>query len=98
MSKITKSAKGQDCQIRMPGVCNFDPRTTVFCHEPDGSGMGTKWPDSEGAYGCSACHAVLDRRAPPPIGTDWRDVRIDFYEGARRTRIKLIEMGLIKLS
>ncbi len=97
MSKITESARGQECQIRLFKVCNFDRDTTVFCHEPGGSGMGTKWPDSEGAYGCSDCHDVIDMRVARPAHLEWHEILLAFYEGARRTRIKLIEQDLITL-
>ena len=107
MSKITESAQGEKCQFRIPGVCNFNTDTTVFCHE-NGSGLGTKWPDTEGGYGCSACHDLIDGRSTykwdDVHGRESEDVytRLQimamFYEGARRTRLILIEKGLIKLS
>lgn len=59
MSKIRKSAKGQDCQVRIPGICNFNSETVVLSHL-NGGGMGMKNPDWQGAYCCSACHDVLD--------------------------------------
>lgn len=101
MSKITKSAKGEECQFRIPGVCNRNPETTVFCHEPNGSGLGMKWPDTEGGYGCSACHDEIDGRTRYKRGS-WviygkDEIKIMFYEGARRTRIILLEKGLIKI-
>lgn len=101
MSKITDSARGEQCLIRLPSICNRDPTTVVFCHEPHGSGIGMKWPDTEGAYGCSACHDEIDGR------TTWKyegkvvyhpeDLMLSFYQAARRTRIKLIEKELIKI-
>ena len=63
MSKITKSARGEECQVRIPGVCNHNPETTIFAHLR-GGGMGKKQPDSEGAYCCSDCHDLYDGRAP----------------------------------
>ena len=59
---LTKSARGKNCTFRLTGVCNHDSQTTVFCHAPSGSGMGLKSPDFWGAYGCSACHSVMDRQ------------------------------------
>lgn len=68
MSKITRSARMEDCTFRIPGVCNRDPETTVWCHAPHPKkGMGIKGPDSWGAYGCSNCHAVMDGKAPYPV-------------------------------
>lgn len=99
MSKITDSARGEQCLIRIPGVCNRDDTTTVFCHEPSGSGLSIKWPDTEGAYGCSDCHDLIDWRVPPPAEKLYsrQDILVMYYEGARRTRIKLLEKELIKI-
>ncbi|MBC7213069.1 MAG: DUF1364 family protein, partial [Pseudomonas sp.] len=26
--KVRESARGQDCTVRIPGICNFNPETT----------------------------------------------------------------------
>jgi len=98
MSKIRQSARGEPCLVRIPGVCNHNPETTVFAHL-GGAGMGLKHPDCEGAYCCSSCHDVVDGRALTARGGEWdRDyVTIAFYEGCVRTRKKLIEKGLLVL-
>lgn len=94
LSKITESARGEDCQVRIPGVCNRDPETVVFAHL-NGGGMGMKHPDTEGAYCCSACHDVIDRRGQAArVHPAW-DLKIWFFEGCVRTRAKLIEKGLL---
>ena len=64
MSKIRKSARGQECQVRLPGICNGNPETTVLAHYRMAGmcGMGIKPPDFMGAYACSACHDEIDRR------------------------------------
>lgn len=95
MSKIRKSAKGQDCQVRLIGICNFDPDTTVFAHK-GGAGMGIKSADILGAYCCSACHDAVDGRGK----VDWnkkQEIENAFYEGIFRTQLLLIEQGLIKV-
>ena len=56
---IRQSAKGQPCQVRVPGVCNGDWSTTVLAHL-NGAGMALKAHDHEAAYACSACHSWLD--------------------------------------
>lgn len=69
MTPIRKSARGEECTLQIPGVCNSNPETTVLCHSnalADGKGMGLKAPDTAACYGCSACHDVLDGRAPRP--------------------------------
>lgn len=53
-SKITRSANGKRCQIRLPGVCTDSPNV-VWCHaigQAAGKGIGMKVPDLLGAYGC----------------------------------------------
>lgn len=69
MTPIRRAAAGQECTLRIPGVCNFDPATTVLCHSNylgDGKGMGLKAPDTKACFGCSACHDLLDGRRPRP--------------------------------
>lgn len=96
MSKITKSAKGQECQIRIPTICNGDPRTVVLCHLP-GGGMGAKEEDQYAAYGCSACHGVVD-------GASWEGqcwpsdtLKLWHLEAVIRTQKIMFEKGLIKI-
>ena len=59
MSKLRKSARGRECTVRIYGVCNHDPATTVLAHI-NGAGMGMKHNDLHGAFSCSSCHAWLD--------------------------------------
>ncbi len=94
MSKIRKSAKGENCQVRIGGCCNFNPETTVFAHL-GGGGMAGKSHDIHGAYCCSNCHDVVDRRKY----TSFSNETIDrwFYEGVFRTQLILVEKGLIKI-
>lgn len=92
MSKITKSAKGEQCQVRLQFVCNGDPETVVLAHI-GGAGMGMKQPDTEAAYCCSACHDVLDGRVKTKISVAM--LKLFHHEGAMRTRKKLIDKGLI---
>lgn len=62
--KLRDSARGQECTLRIPGVCNFNPETTVLAHIACGQkGMGLKSPDNMAVFACSCCHDVLDGRA-----------------------------------
>lgn len=99
MTPIRRAARGQDCTLRLPGVCNFDPDTTVLCHSnylADGKGMGLKAPDTAAAFGCAACHDVLDGRRPRPEGFSRLDLEGAFYAGMHLTHRILAPMGLIK--
>ncbi len=98
MTPIRKAARGQDCTLRIPGVCNYNQETTVLCHSPylsSGRGMGLKAPDTEACFGCEACHSVLDRR------TRWPSWMTEFkmegaFIGARNaTHVILKKMGLL---
>jgi hypothetical protein len=57
-------AQGQPCMVRIPGVCNGNPETTVLAHIRRGNvaGMGQKPPDLCGVWACSSCHDVMDMR------------------------------------
>lgn len=98
MTPIRKAARGQDCTLRIPGVCNRDPETVVLCHSnalADGKGMGLKAPDTEACFGCSSCHDVLDGRAPRP---DWLTLLLlegAFIRARGETHIILKQKGLM---
>lgn len=92
-NKFTKSARDEDCSLRIPGICNFDPATTVFCHAPCvDKGMGFKSPDWWGAYGCAGCHHAVDvefyKRG---------DIEEAWLRAIYETQKKLIAKGLIKV-
>jgi len=93
---IRESARGETCTFLIPGICNGNTETTVYCHAPHPDrGTGYKsHPAAErwGAYGCSACHDVMDGR---------RGLRADNYAGywllaIRETQRRLIAKGLLK--
>ena len=90
---LRKEARGRQCQIRIPGVCNHNSETTVLCHL-GGGGMGKKRHNLIGSWGCSACHDVCDGR----METNYRKelIRLWFLEGIIRTQEILISEGKIK--
>ncbi len=92
--KYTKSARGQMCQIRLEGICNFNRDTTVFAHV-GGGGMGTKHSNIEGSYACSACHDVIDYRVR--IDMDRDIIKLRALEGGVRTRKIMIDEEVLKL-
>lgn len=58
-------ARGQECMVRLVGICNFNAETTVLAHIRRGgvAGAGQKPPDTCGVWACSACHDEIDARA-----------------------------------
>lgn len=94
--KLTKSARGESCALRIPGYCCFDADTVVFAHAPCvKKGMGIKGPSWWGAYACLVCHDVIDRR----IITDLSNAEIAeiLLPGIFETQNKLLDKGLIKI-
>jgi Protein of unknown function (DUF1364) len=97
---IRKSARGEECTIRLPGICDGGGETTVLCHSNklvDGKGMGIKASDLRAAYGCASCHAVLDGRAPRPPGLTLEMVDHHFECGIEWTQ-RLVRLKGLKSS
>ncbi|MEQ6970770.1 DUF1364 domain-containing protein [Pectobacterium polaris] len=92
MTNFKKEARGRDCQIRIPGVCNFNPETTVLAHYrlAGTCGTGIKPHDIQGAWACSACHDEIDRRTRH---IDTEAARLCHAEGVMRTLNILIAEG-----
>ncbi|RRO02398.1 DUF1364 domain-containing protein [Pectobacterium aquaticum] len=92
MTNFKKEARGRDCQIRIPGVCNFNPETTVLAHYrlAGTCGTGIKPDDIQGAWACSSCHDEIDRRTRH---TDTETERLCHAEGVMRTLNILISEG-----
>jgi len=61
-------AQGRPCLLRIGGVCNRDPETTVACHsnwQEHGKAGARKADDHRTVWGCSACHHWFDRGPAP---------------------------------
>jgi hypothetical protein len=88
---ITKLARGQPCEIRIPAVCAPSPdnETTVPCHYRLAglSGAGFIPPAFMFAFGCFACHQYVDTHHDA-------DTRLAHAEGVFRTLAKLKKMGV----
>ena len=84
MSKLTESARGKECQIRIVGVCNGNSETVVLCHL-GGGGMGMKRDDMFGAFGCSSCHDAIDGRSKV-TGYSTYELYAHHLEGVIRTQ------------
>lgn len=94
MSKVNyrKEAKGRECQVRLPGICNGNPETVVLAHYRMAglNGTGIKPDDIFGAWCCSACHDECDRRTRI---MDNEYVRLAHAEGVMRTQAILRKEG-----
>lgn len=88
--KVRDSARGKDCTVRMPGICSFDPATTVLAHIPCGQkGVGMKGFDTVAVYACANCHDVIDGRRMGQV--DWQDIPRAIAE----THQSLVGAGLV---
>ncbi|MCY1295723.1 putative nuclease YbcO [compost metagenome] len=94
MSKLSKAARGRECQVRIPGVCNGNPETTVLAHYrlAGTCGMGIKPHDLLGAWACSSCHDEIERRTRR---IDADRAALAHLEGVIRTQAILIREGRV---
>lgn len=91
---LRELARGQPCMLRTV-YCNDNRETTVGCHlRMIGiSGAGMKAPDLFIAWGCSACHDVVDGRTKTPYTPEER--RLLLLEGMVRTQYELIKRDVL---
>lgn len=96
MANLRKEARGRECQVRIPGVCNGNSETVVLAHcRLSGlCGTGIKPPDLFGAWSCSACHDEIDRRTRL---TDAGEAHVAHLEGVIRTQAALLKEGKVKV-
>lgn len=95
MSRLRKAARGRECQVRIPSICNGNPETVVLAHFRMAGlcGVGMKPHDLIGAWCCSACHDEIDRRTRT-ISAD--EARRCHLEGVVRTLNTLIAEGAVR--
>ena len=86
---ITKLVRGMPCKIRIVGICNGNPETTVPCHYRLAglSGAGYIPPVFMVAAGCSSCHAYVDSHHDA-------ETRLAHCEGVFRTLAEFKKMGV----
>lgn len=102
MSKLRKFAQGQECTLRIEGICNFDPETTVLAHLPSrDKGMGYKSPDHWAVHACSRCHDWIDKRTKESRHAGMANVTPRNYkyelDALYETQKRLIAAGLMKV-
>lgn len=93
MANLRKEARGRECQVRIMGVCNFNPETTVLAHYRMAglNGVGMKPNDLFGAWACSACLDAIDGRVRTELSRE--ELRLAHAEGILRTQQALIREG-----
>lgn len=94
-NKIRRSARGQDCTLRIPGYCNFDPETTVLAHVGRDRGMAIKCDDNMAVYACSGCHDAIDGRTTV-LEKGYRAQCI--LDALEQTQKIMIDQGLITVA
>ena len=87
--------------MRIPGVCNQDPATTVAAHSgrgQHGAGMGVKADDVFVAFLCSDCHDAYDNRKGSGV-FNWTRNDLDvWWDCAHASTLRrLFELGVLKV-
>ena len=98
MSALTRSARGQQCLVRIPNYCNHDPSTVVAAHYRSislGAGIGFKTDDVLTSYTCSSCHDVIDGRVQSEFSKT--EIRLMHCEGVLRTIMHRVNKGQIRI-
>ena len=92
MSKLRKSARGQNCTLRLTG-CNYNPETVVLAHIRINKfcGTGIKPPDYMGCFACSNCHDAIDGR----VKSD--DTYKDILRAQNETLKYWVDNGLVEI-
>lgn len=93
-TKITKSAKGEDCSLRISPNCQ-DGETVVLCHIGRNRGMGIKCGDHFAIYACANCHDIIDGRVNTVFSGD--ELEREKLRALEETQGKLINKGLLCL-
>lgn len=95
---IRDSARGEECTVRLPGVCTFNPEHTIWSHAPlqaAGKGRSIKAVDEAGAYCCTSCDAAADGQVKLPEGLSRADVLLAWFMGHMRSLVRLKQKGLL---
>ena len=95
--RIRESAKGEQCEMRLPG-CPGNPEMTIWSHyrgSAGGKGGAIKALDVCGAFTCVFCDAIYDGNAPRPAGMTKADVDAAWHDAHIRSLVKLNQKGLV---
>ena len=94
MSHLRDVARGQECQVRCPGICSFNSEQTILAHFRMDCGVGMKPLDLCGAWACAPCHAALDGQIKTAFTRDQLDLM--HLQGMYRTIVALHKQGKLK--
>lgn len=96
LADLRKAARGRECQVRIPGICNGNPETSVLAHYrlAGTCGTGIKPDDMQAAIACNCCHDAIDGRIKTPYNHD--ELRLMHAEGVMRTIAIWKREGLVK--
>ena len=87
--KITQSAKGESCSLRVSDNCTDEYGQVVACHlNSNYRGTGYKSPDLWIVYSCYPCHQKLDKSE---VSAE------DQLRALQETQMKLLDKGLITI-
>ena len=96
--KVLRSAKGQPCAFRFPGICQGGTETTVWAHLNGGrfgKGMGIKAHDILGFHACFACHTYYDTgHGTKPLMSD-AELLWAVLGAVTETWVRLIAAGIV---
>lgn len=92
---LRDQARGRECTVRIPGVCNFNPETSVLAHYrlAGTCGTGCKPDDMQAAISCNDCHDAIDGRTKTEYTRD--ELKLMHAEGMMRTQAIWREEGFI---
>lgn len=95
---LRKLARERQCEIRVPGACLRTTDTVVLCHYrlAGFSGMSMKSDDWLGAYGCFACHQIVDGQRKSEFSFVERKLML--AEGCFRTLRILMNEGVMRIA
>lgn len=94
--KYRDASRGQQCTLRIAGVCTGGGEDTVFAHIRDRhTGRSQKASDISGCDSCRACHARFDGQDGHPLSKEDRL----FYalRGLQETLERRIAQGVVIL-
>lgn len=94
--KLLDHARGQQCMIELPYICNHNAETVVAAHSnltEHGHGMGIKSHDIFIAFCCSECHREIDQG-----NTLTRDEKRFYWtRGHVKTLLSMFEQGILRV-